>query len=83
LWRRKEVGRANVKMSHKLTVFLRLPIINSLKKHTIFITATLLKYRECREFHFAFYVIITLLQDQSQKPPSSTLTTHAAFIEQW
>jgi hypothetical protein len=51
----KKVHQANVKMSQEMKVFLRSLIINSLKEHTIFITATLLKYRECREFHFAFY----------------------------
>jgi hypothetical protein len=45
-------------MSQEMKVFLRLLIITSLKKHTIFIVATLLKYRECQEFHFAFYVLI-------------------------
>jgi hypothetical protein len=32
-----------------MKVFLCLLIITSLKKHTFFIVATLLKYRECRE----------------------------------
>jgi hypothetical protein len=55
LWRHKKVHQANVKMSQEMTVFLRLPIITILKKHTIFIVATLLKYHDCREIHFDFY----------------------------
>jgi hypothetical protein len=51
---RKEVHRVNVKMSHKLTVFLRLLINTCLKKQTIFINAMLLKYHECREIHLIF-----------------------------
>ena len=54
-WMDKKVHQVNVKMSQEMKVFLRLLIITSLKRHTIFIVATLLKYRECREFHFAFY----------------------------
>jgi hypothetical protein len=61
----KKVHQVNVKMSQEMKVFLCFLIINSLKKHTIFITATLLKYRECREFHIAFYVIIKLIQNRS------------------
>jgi hypothetical protein len=43
LWRRKERRRADVKMSQAMTLSLRLQIIISLKKHTIFIVATLSK----------------------------------------
>jgi hypothetical protein len=87
-WMDKKVHRVNVKMSQEMKVFLRLLIITSLKKHSIFIVATLLKYRECREFHFAFYVIITLhYWSQKQRPHSSTyLQSHeppTSFIETW
>jgi hypothetical protein len=77
----KKVHLANVKvkMSQEMKVFSRLLIITSLKKHTIFIVATLLKYSECREFHFAFYVIIKLIQNRSHILRTST---HAAFIGQ-
>jgi hypothetical protein len=68
----KKVHQVNVKMSQEMEVFLRLLIITSLKKHTIFIVAMLLKYRECREFHFAFYVIIKLSHTKSKPHPSST-----------
>ena len=55
LWWHKKLQQANVKMSQEMTVFLRLLIITSLKKHTIFIVTTLLKYHNCHEIHFDFY----------------------------
>jgi hypothetical protein len=74
----KKVHQANVKMSQEMKVFLRLLIINSLKKHTIFITATLLKYHDCREI--TWFLLIITLHYLEAKSESLLSKSHASLL---